>query len=62
MDAEEHTRPTDEERAEADRRRHRFALVVTAAATVVMFLVLLVLIGHYEDTPMCGTGQDYGPC
>ena len=62
MDADEHSRMTDEERAAFHRERHVFALVVTAAVTVVMFLVLLVLINHYEDTPMCGTGQDYGPC
>ncbi|WP_326579324.1 hypothetical protein OG250_17880 [Streptomyces sp. NBC_00487] len=62
MDADQYTRMSDEERAEFLRRRHVVAVAVTAAVTVVMLLVTLVLIDHYADTPMCGTGQDYGPC
>ncbi|MER6161993.1 hypothetical protein ABT147_41965 [Streptomyces sp. NPDC001868] len=62
MDADEYARMTEEERAEFARDRHVVALAVTAAVTVVMFLVMLVLIDHYSDTPMCGTGQDHGPC
>ncbi|WP_371578153.1 hypothetical protein [Streptomyces sp. NBC_01314] len=68
MDADAYARMTEEERAEFVRRRHVLALAVTAAVTVtvtvtvVMFLLMLVAIDHYSDTPMCGTGQDYGPC
>ena len=62
MDADEYTHMTEEERAQFVRRRQVFALALTAAVTVVMFLLMLVAIDHYSDTPVCGTGQDYGPC
>lgn len=62
MNADDYARMTDEERAEFLRRRHHVALAVTAALTVVMFMLMLFCIDYYADTPMCGTGQDYGPC
>jgi hypothetical protein len=62
VNAEDYARMTDEERAEFLRGRHHVALAVTAAVTVVMLVLMVFFIDYYADTPMCGTGQDYGPC
>ncbi|KFG07023.1 MULTISPECIES: hypothetical protein [Streptomyces] len=62
MNAEDHARMTDEERAARDRRSHRIALAVTVAVGIVSLLIMVWLNDYYADTPMCGTGQDYGPC
>ncbi|MDX3644371.1 hypothetical protein [Streptomyces sp. MB09-02B] len=62
MNADDHTRMTDEERAARDRRSHLIGLAGAAAVVVVMVLAILYFNDYYADTPMCGTGQDYGPC
>jgi hypothetical protein len=62
VNADDYVRMTDEERAEFLRHRHHVALAVTAAVTIVMILLTLFFIDYYADTPMCGTGQDHGPC
>ncbi|QFQ99559.1 hypothetical protein F9278_29220 [Streptomyces phaeolivaceus] len=62
MNADDYARMTDEERAAFLRRRHVVALAGTAAVGVLMIILMIVLNDYYADTPMCGTGQDYGPC
>ncbi|TQE40090.1 hypothetical protein Sipo8835_00710 [Streptomyces ipomoeae] len=62
MDADDYARMTDEERTEFDRRRHSSGLVAAGAAAVALALTLLLLITFGDSPPMCGTGQDMGPC
>ncbi|MFF7393089.1 hypothetical protein ACFZAE_32195 [Streptomyces scabiei] len=62
MKADDYARMTDEERAARDRRSHRIALATSAAGVILMLVLIAFFNDYYADTPMCGTGQDYGPC
>ncbi|MBZ3907094.1 MULTISPECIES: hypothetical protein [Streptomyces] len=62
MNADDYARMTDEERAAFLRRRHVVAVVGTALVGVTMVLLMILLNDYYAGTPMCGTGQDHGPC
>ncbi|MFE7766748.1 hypothetical protein [Streptomyces sp. NPDC057438] len=62
MNADDHARMTDEERAARDRRSHLLGLAGAVAVGIATILLILYFNHYYADTPMCGTGQDYGPC
>ena len=62
MNADDYARMTDEERAAHDRRSHRIALAASVAVVIAMLVLIAFFNDYYADTPMCGTGQDYGPC
>lgn len=62
MNADDNARMTDEERAAHDRRRHLLGLAAAVAVGIATILLIFCFDDYYADTPMCGTGQDYGPC
>ncbi|BBC35600.1 hypothetical protein SGFS_068940 [Streptomyces graminofaciens] len=82
MDADEHTRATDdatdattdaitndtsdamtdEERAEFLRRSHMKGLTAAVAMGLLLIVTLILMTAFGDHTPMCGTGQDMGPC
>lgn len=62
MNADDYARMTDEEREAYDRRHHVAGLAGAVAVVIAMIVLILYFNDYYADTPMCGTGQDYGPC